>query len=91
MTQTFMTQQIPKILPSAESSRKRTSGKNPRGIYFPPLSVARREFEEYVGCRDAIDWDDDAENLKTTGANGTCGTEPILTGSEPHSELEVEH
>ena len=91
MSQTSMTQQIPKILPSAESTRKRTAGKNPRGIYFPPLSVARREFEEYVGCRDAIDWDDDAENLKTTGANGACGTEPILTGSEPHPELEVEH
>ncbi len=84
MSQTSMTQQIPKILPSAESTRKRTAGKNPRGINFPPLSVARREFEEYVGCRDAIDWDDDAENLKTTGANGACGTEPILTGSEPH-------
>ena len=33
----------------------------------------------------------DAENLKTTGANGACGTEPILTGNEPHPELEVEH
>ena len=84
MTQTFITQQIPKILPSAESTRKRTSGKNPRGIYFPPLSVARREVEEYVGCRDAIDWDDDAKNLKTTGENGACGPEAILTGSRPH-------
>jgi len=91
MSQTRITQQIPKILPSADSTRKRISGKNPRGIYFPPLSVARREFEEYVGCRDAIDWDDEAENLKTTGASGACGTEPILAGSEPHSELEVEH
>ena len=91
MSQTRISQQIPKILPSADPTRKRLSGQNLRGINFPPLSVARREFEEYVGCRDAIEWDDDEENLKTTGANGACGTEPILTRSEPHPELGVEH
>ena len=84
MTQARITQQIPKKLPSTDSTRKRISGKNPRGINVPPLSVARREYEECVGCRDAIDWDDDAKNLKTTGANGACGTAQILTGSEPH-------
>ena len=72
MTQARITQQIPKKLPSTDSTRKRISGKNPRGINVPPLSVARREYEECVGCRDAIDWDDDAKNLKTTGANGAC-------------------
>jgi hypothetical protein len=51
-----LSRNIAEMCPSATKTRRAEAGGfSPRGYNFPPLSVCRREFENYVG--DELDWD----------------------------------
>ena len=52
---TAITKSIKQLCPSADSTRRRGGEGNKRGFQLPPLEIARREFEEYLGGK--VDWD----------------------------------
>jgi len=46
-------EQIKELCPTADTSKRQD---NKRGILFPRIDVARKEFEAFIGC--SIDWDE---------------------------------